>query len=301
MKAIFLMASNILPKTRSFDYGLALILFIQAHRRLPRLSRGGINDAYFFIKTSREILDPMRAFVSDKVQVKQYVTAKLGDAYNVGTIAVLDSFEDAAHFAYPADCVIKPTHMSGEVIFRHAGSPVDLKKVRFWFDSNYYRRFREANYRHMLPRIIVEPYIFNQKAVEDYKIFCFHGRPLIIQVDFDRHTQHTHNLYTTEWELLPFAISCPIGKGKPRPGNLSQLIDVATRLSDGFNLIRIDLYTDGQDILVGEITNCHQGARCRFVPPEGEQIMTRLFFGESGFSPSILKTRPASHPQSGKV
>ncbi|MCE0484860.1 MAG: hypothetical protein LV479_11560 [Methylacidiphilales bacterium] len=288
-------ASRFLPKTRFFDYGLSLIRFYRTHRRLPVIPGGGLNDALFFIMTTDEILDPLRCLVSDKALVKQYVREKLGDTYNVETIAILDSFEDALHFTYPTDCVIKPTHLSGEILFRRGGSSVDFDKIRSWFSFNYYLHTREANYRDLKSRIIIEPFIFNQETVEDYKIFCLNGQPRIIQVDFDRHTRHTQNLYTTDWELLPFAMS-DLGQGKPKPGNLSQLIDVAAKLSEDFNFIRIDLYTDERAILVGEITNCHQGAQGRYVPPEGEKIMARLLFGDSGFYRSILKKQsPVYH------
>jgi hypothetical protein len=280
--------SGLLPKTRAFDYGFALAQFLRAHRRLPRMSGGGLNDALFHIKTSNEMLDPLRAFVSDKARLKQYVKAIVGDAHNVPTIAVLQSCDEALEFPYPTDCVIKPTHMSGEIIFRRAGSAVDLAKVRSWFDKDFYRVTREVNYRHLRPRAIVEPYIFGRESVEDYKVFCLHGQPFIVQVDFDRHTHHTQNLYTTDWEPLPFAMSCPMGPGRSKPANLKELISMAAKLGDEFNLIRIDLYTDEQTILVGEITNCHQAGRGRFVPALGERIMSRILFGESGFSRSKL-------------
>jgi hypothetical protein len=291
IKAFLLKAPKILPKARSVDRAFALIQFFKAHRRLPKTSGGSFNDALFFIKSSDEILDPVRVFVSDKALLKDYVKAKIGDACNVDTIAVLDTFDDAVSFAYPANCVIKPTHLSGEIIFRRNGSSVDFEKINSWFTTNFYDQYRETNYRYLRSRVIVEPYIFDQEAVEDYKIFCLHGRPIVVQVDFNRHTHHTQNLYTADWEPLPFAISCPIGEGRLRPDNLDRLLDVAAKLSDEFNLIRIDLYTDGRDVLVGEITNCHQGARGRFVPPEGEKIMTCLLFGESGFSPAVLKAK----------
>jgi hypothetical protein len=280
--------ADFLPKTRAFDYGFALAQFLRAHRRLPRMSGGGLNDALFHIKTSKEMLNPLRAFVSDKARVKQYVSSKVGDAHNVPTIALLQSCEEAQNFPYPTDCVIKPTHMSGEIIFRRAGSPVDLAKVRSWFDKDFYSVTREVNYRDLRPRVIVEPYIFGRQSVEDYKVFCLHGQPFVVQVDFDRHTRHTQNLYTTDWELLPFAMSSPMGPGRSKPANLNELISIATKLSDDFNLIRIDLYTDEQTILVGEITNCHQAGRGRFMPAEGEGIMSRILFGESGFSPAHL-------------
>ena len=83
--------SDLLPKNRTFDYGFALAQFLSAHRRLPRMSGGGLNDALFLIKTSKEMLNPLRAFVSDKARMKQYVRAKVGEAHNVPTIAVRGS------------------------------------------------------------------------------------------------------------------------------------------------------------------------------------------------------------------
>ena len=281
--------SGLLPKTRAFDYGWALARFLHAHRRFPRMSGGGLNDALFYVKTSNEMLDPLRAFVSDKVRVKQYVSAKVGDAHNVPTIAVLQSYEEAREFPYPTDCVIKPTHMSGEIIFRRGGSAIDLKKVRSWFDKNFYSVTREVNYRNLRPRMIVEPYIFGWESVVDYKMLCLHGQPLIAQVSFDRRTRHTLNLYTMDWEQLPFAMGSPIGPGISKPANLGELISIASRLSDEFNLVRIDLYSDEQTVLVGEITNCHGAGNLRCVPAEGEAIMSRIFFGEAGFSPSNLR------------
>lgn len=276
------------PKTRWLDRLFLTIQFRRDHKRMPRCSGGTLNDAYFHINTTDAIMDAARAFVSDKALVKEFVAGKIGAQHNVETIAVLDTFEAARDFAYPADCVIKPTHMSGEVILRRGGEAVDFDTVRRWYGSNYYDATREANYRHLRPRVIVEPFIFGRESVEDFKIFCLHGRPLVIQVDHDRHTRHTQNLYTADWELLPFAITCPVGPGMTRPGNLPQLLELAARLSDEFSLIRVDLYTDGQSILVGELTNLHQSGRGQFMPPTGEAIMSRILFGESGFSPEVL-------------
>jgi hypothetical protein len=279
-----------LPKTRWLDHLLLILQFWSDHKRLPRHFGGSLNDAWFYIKRSNAILDPVRAFVSDKVLLKEYVTAKLGAIHNVRTIAVLDSYGAARHFEYPDDCVIKPTHMPAEVIMRRGGSPVDFETVHSWFRSNYYDTSREANYRHLRRRVIVEPFIFDRDNVEEFKIFCLHGRPLVVQVDFDRYTNPTQNLYTPGWELLPFAVGCPMGPGFPRPRNLPLLLHYAGRLSEEFNLVRIDLYTDGQHTLVGGITNIPQSGSGRFVPAEGEAVMGRLFFGDAGFQPMMLES-----------
>jgi len=278
------------PKTRLFDRLFLTLQFWNDHKRMPRQFGGTLNDAWFYIKRSNVILDPVRAFVTDKVLLKEYVTAKLGAIHNVRTLAVLDSFGAARRFSYPDDCVIKPTHMPGEVILRRGGWPVDLDTLRRWFSTNYYDTSREANYRHVRRRVIVEPFIFDRDNVEEFKVFCLHGKPLVVQVDFDRHTNPTQNLYTPNWDLLPFAIGCPVGPGFPRPRNLPLLLHYAGRLSEEFNLVRIDFYTDGQHTLVGGITNIPGAGRGQFVPPEGEAVMSRLFFGETGFQPMMLES-----------
>ena len=284
MKALY----HLLPENRIIDYWIAFFTFLKVHRRLPNLKNGSINDALFHIRSSDEILDPLRVFVSDKAFLKDYVRAKVGESHNVPTISVLESLEDALHFDYPADCVIKPTHMSGEVILRHGGEDIDFGKIRSWLRENYYRQSRQANYRQLRAKVIVEPFIFGLDAVEDYKIFCLHGRPLAIQLDFDRHTRHTRSIFTTEWEHLPLAMSCPIGRPVPKPDTLDEMLRVAAVLSRDFNFVRIDLYTNGKEVLVGEITNCHLAGHCIFEPAAGEWMFSRLLFGEKGFSPAVL-------------
>jgi|APCry1669192010_1035390.scaffolds.fasta_scaffold00548_3 TupA-like ATPgrasp len=278
-----------LPFTREGDYCFTLLNFLAVHGRLPKSTGGGLADALFWIMSGEEILDPLRVFVSDKVHLKDYVRAKVGDRHNVPTLAVIDSPAEALGFRYPGTCVIKPTHMSGEVILRKAGEAVPMDTIQRWFASNYYTFLREANYRHLRRRLIVEPFVFGQQSPKDYKIFCMHGTPLLVQTDADRHGDHTQNFYTPEWKPLPFVIGNKIGAGHDRPKNLDNLLGIARALSRDFNLIRIDLYTDEEEILVGEITNCHQANMGRFNPPDGEPLMTRLLFGEQGFHPGLMK------------
>ncbi len=233
-------------------------------------------------------MNPLRVFVTDKEFVKNYIRSILGEEHNVPTTAILHSMSEVELFQFPDDCVIKPTHMSGEIIFRRQGSVIDFEQMRRWFKSNYYLVTRESNYRYLQPKIIVEPYIFEQTTVSDYKIFCLHGRPLVVQVDFNRAINHSQNYYTTDWALIPFSMSCSIGPGATQPPNLGELLAVAAKLSAGFGLVRIDLYTEGGAIVVGEITNCHQSANGYYVPPEGEQMLSSVLFGESGFSRTQL-------------
>jgi hypothetical protein len=58
------------------------------------------------------------------------------------------------------------------------------------------------------------------------------------------------------------------------------MIQVAERLAKYFQFIRIDLYSDGNQCLVGEITNCHGNANRVFYPAEGEIVASKLIFSE---------------------
>jgi len=272
-------AKRFLPKNRWGDYMSSLFTFVQYQGRFPNRKAGGdLNDFLFSIKTSKEILNPLRVFVSDKQHLKLFVKATIGDSYNVPTDAVLSSYEEALSYSYPKDCVIKPTHMSGEVIFRRAGSSVDFTKVASWFNSNYYNWTREANYKSLKPKIIVEPFIFGADNCDDYKIFCIRGQPRLIVVDTERQTSHRRNLYTTDWTFLPVKLACPPGKDLPKPQNLEEMLRLAGELSRDFSFMRVDLYSNGNDILVGELTNCPGDARDTFEPKENAPIITKLLF-----------------------
>ena len=254
-----------IPENDLGDHFFSLITFIRMHRRLPT-NKLLLNDVLYRFKTTNELIDPLRVFVSDKEFVKLYVKAVAGEQFNVPTIKVLHTIEEVKDYQFPADCCIKPTHLSGEVILRRHGQPIDFEKIKSWFGVSYYHANREANYKTLKPKVIVEPLIFGSDNVSDYKIFCYMGKPKLIQVNMDRHLEHTEKILDTEWNEMPFSLHYPRSE-RPieKPRNLSTMLELARLLSQQFNLVRVDLYSNGEECLVGEITNCPGGATA-FVP-----------------------------------
>lgn len=266
------------PYTRAMDRLYHRILFYKKHRRWPGNAMLW-NDVWYRIKTSDEILDPLRVFVSDKEHVKHYVAAIVGEEHNVPTLAVLHDPAEVDSFDFPARCCIKPTQASAEVILRKAGEPIDRERIKRWFGLNYYYAGREINYRRLRPKVIVEPLIFDSDNVEDYKVFCWKGTPKFVQLDFDRHTNHTRKLFDTDWNEQDFSIIYPRNTSRvPRPESLGLMLDVARRLSKDFSFVRIDLYSDQRRVLVGEITNCSANAGGFFLPRSAEEKASRLMF-----------------------
>ena len=266
------------PENRLGDTLASWIMFVRAHKRLPARTRT-YNDVLYRIKTSNEILDPLRVFVSDKELVKLYIRAIVGDEYNVPTLDVIRTREAVDMYEFPPRCCIKPTQVSGHVILRERGEALDREQIKSWFDLNYYRINREANYKLLKPKVIVEPLIFDSSNVEDYKIFCYKGVPRLIQVDVDRYIEHKRKYFDTDWNELDFSIKYPrADQDIPRPANLAEMLAVAGELSKHFWFVRVDLYSDIGKVYVGEITHCADNADGRFTPASAEQTLSEYLF-----------------------
>ena len=272
--------SQWLPQSRALDRLYHRLLFVWKHGRLPRRDTLLWNDMLFRVKTSDEILDPLRVYVTDKEHLKSYVRSIVGERYNVPTLAVLTHPAQVDRWNFPAQCCIKPTHASSEIILRTRGEAVDRQRIKRWFALNYYYKSREPQYQLLTPKVIVEPLIFGSANVQDFKIFCYSGEPRIIQVDVDRYTDHHRSFYDTSWNELDFAITYPrVPRRIPRPATLEQMLRVAQTLCARFSFVRIDLYTDDHSVLVGEITHCSANAGGVFAPRSAEKLASQRMFG----------------------
>jgi hypothetical protein len=274
--------NRLLPNTTWGDRLMTWSRFVVTHRRLPRVGGRLLNDRLYRIKTTDALADPLCVLTSDKELVKLYVAAVLGDSYNVPTVQVLHSLTECEAYVFPARCVVKPTHTSGMTILRRHGEPIDLDQLAAWFARDYYRSSRESNYRRLVPKVIVEPFVFNDDNPNDYKIFCVEGRPKLIQVDSDRHARHTRILFDAHWRPLSCAYKVPLpAVVPPCPPNFEAMLDAAARLSARFGFVRVDLYSNGRDLRVGELTHCPGGGTDVFHPAEGERDVTALLFGSA--------------------
>lgn len=270
-----------LPYNDKIDCFLNYLKFLIWQRRLPKKNVLLFNDYLYRIKNTDEILNPIRQLISDKYLVKDYVRAKVGDKYNVPTIAIFDNYEDLKNFDFPASCCIKPTQASQAVILRKNNEPIDISSMQGWFDLNYYHHTREKNYKYLKPKVIVEPLVFQSTDLTDYRLYCFKGKVKIIGIDIGKYTGYRRVFYTPQWEKQDFSLHYPLLEGEvDRPKNLDEMIAVAEKLSEDLDFIRVDIYSDGNRCFIGEMTNCHAGANQRFVPAYGEQKISKIIFGE---------------------
>lgn len=276
-KRIYYQAIKLIPKNNLGDRFFSLVKFVKAYRRLPNNKR--LLSNYLFDRHNSEGYNPLRAYVSDKEFVKDYVAEKIGMKHKVPTIKVLHHMQEVRGFSFPQRCCVKPTHLSGRVILRENGEKIDFDVIQKWLNTNWYDLKREKNYRFLTPKIIVEPLIFDRTNNDDYKFFCYKGRAKFVQVDIDRWTNYVRLFFDREWNQQEFTtLKKKSIKSIKKPGNFESMLRIADCLSKDFEFIRVDLYTDGEDIYVGELTNWPGNGIIYFVPKSSEETASKLLF-----------------------
>ena len=125
--------------------------------------------------------------------------------------------------------------------------------------------------------------MFNDDNIKDYKIFCNNGVAKAIQVDFNRSFDHSRSIYTLDWKKLNMSIDFKMNDFElEKPSNLSEMIYLAEKVSKHFSFIRIDMYSNNNEIFIGEITHIHGGACEKFIPNkfETEKEFSKILFDQ---------------------
>ena len=217
----------------------------------------------------------------DKYAVRKYVSETIGEKYLIPLLGVYDDVKAIDWSKLPDKFVLKCTHGSGCNIICADKSKLDIaackKKLQMWMKRNWYWYGREWPYKNVKPRIICEKYMVDESGnqLKDYKIFCFHGEPKIIQVDYDRFTNHKRNLYDTQWNYINASIhfpSDPTVKIK-KPDKLEDMLQLAKTLAKDYPHVRVDFYYTDGNIYFGELTFYHGSGIEKFQPEEFGELM----------------------------
>ena len=282
MNPLRLIPRRLLPKNKWGDTEFCRRRFLSRQGRPPDPSAAGrLTDMFYRIKTDGTLFDPLVQAVTDKEYAKNHIEGVLGPGYTPETYAVLRNAEEVSAFVPDrVPCVLKPTHLSGPVLFLTGpDEPLSRNTLLRWLKKKRYSGTREGNYRHLRPKVIVEEFLSDDGITvpKDYKLFCFHGVPKMIQVDSDRFGEHTRNFYDTGWNRLPVTFRYPGGPVDDQPLLLEEMLRIATRLASPFSFVRVDLYASQTRVRVGELTFCPEGANAPVLPLAADIELARLF------------------------
>ncbi|MBR0256584.1 MAG: hypothetical protein IJQ58_02495, partial [Synergistaceae bacterium] len=226
---------------------------------------------------------PLKTKLADKVAVREWVAEKIGGEYLVPLIGVYDSFDDIDFDALPDSFVIKCSHDSGSYTLVRDKRKLNMALMRRKYDLHMSHNFAwmgfELHYRDIPHKIVVEQYVDNA-AVNDYRFYCFDGRPCFCAVDFYglAHQRNARNIYGMEWNLQPFMLEYPNYMGEaPCPENFGDMKEIACNLAEGFGHVRVDLYSAGEKVYFGEMTFAHAGGFQKLIPDEWDYKLGELW------------------------
>lgn len=225
--------------------------------------------------------NPLYHKLVDKVEVKRLVAEKIGDQYIIPTLGVWNHAEEIDWNSLPQSFVLKCTHDSGSTIICYDKDDFDKQAAVVQLNAalkrDFYKRMREWVYKSVTPRIIAEPLL--QGTINDYKFFCFDGKPEVMFVATQRAAaeETKFDFFDMQYRHLDIRNGHPNASVTPdKPQQFEEMKALAAKLSEGIPHVRMDFYEVGGQIYFGEYTFYHWSGFVPFDPESADEWMGSL-------------------------
>ena len=159
------------------------------------------------------------------------------------------------NLALPDRFVMKPNHMSGA--FRIVRDATSVQRAELealaasWLNRSYGVAPYEWAYRGIRPRVLFEELLEHNGVLPiDYNIHCFDGEPRFVRVWRGKFgPEVTVITYDTDFRqiptwLVPSSLRRVREESDPPP-NFDRMLEIARKLSEGSDYVRVDLYNVG--------------------------------------------------------
>lgn len=222
----------------------------------------------------------------DKYKVRDHVAGLIGKEYLIPLLGVWDYPKEIDFEELPDQFVLKCTHNSGiGLCVCKDKSKLDIQAVRKELErglkQDYYWLGREWPYKDVPRKIIAEKYMIDESGVElkDYKINCFSGKPVFIQVMSGRNKEMYYlDHYDPNWQPMDIRRKDKENNPQPvsKPKHLQEMLEIAEILSKNLPFARIDLYLAEDKVYFGEITLYPRSGFIPFEDPRTDLELGKL-------------------------
>lgn len=260
---------------------LRFVYYLKTGKRLNLKHPVGFNEKLNWLKLNDQ--HPEYTKLVDKYEVREVIKEKLGDGYMFPLLGVWDSYDQIDFSKLPKQFVLKCTHDSGSVKIIKDKEGINHKEFNEFFSSrlriNSFTLGREYPYKNVKPRIIAEELMEAKGGINDYKFFCFDGKPTIMFVATERASGDTKfDFYDMDFKHLDIVNIHPQSKvgGITKPECFDEMKRIAEKCSQGMKFVRIDLYEIDGKVYFGEYTFYHGGGFWLFKPDHWEKDLGDL-------------------------
>ena len=195
--------------------------------------------------------------MTDKINVRTYVASQIGLKY-LNEVAWTSSKIDNAPLQDYAcgNWILKTNHGCGGHHVIKQNRLIEIRQeIKDLLTKNYYFAAAEPQYFFIEPKAFIEKLVKSghNKPPLMFRLWCFTGSVALIQADDGNPVSP---FYNRQWQDMQISRV----NGKPpenqikRPENLNELIQTAEKLSRPFKFVRVDLYSENEDIRFSELT-----------------------------------------------
>ena len=260
---------------------LKIVYKIKAGKKLNLKNPVTFCDKQNWLKVND--IHPEYTQLVDKIGVRDYIKENFGEEYLFPIYGAWENFDAIDFESLPEKFVLKCNHDSGSVKVITDKSKINKAELKEFFDTrlkmNSYVFGREYPYKDVKPLIYAEKYMVldGESDINDYKFFCFNGKPEIMFIATDRSSDVKFDFFDMDFNHLDIVnIHEQSGIEIQKPKMFEQMKEFAAKLSQGMKFVRIDLYEIGGKIYFGEFTFFHGGGFWPMYPEKWEYDLGRL-------------------------
>ena len=209
--------------------------------------------------------NPLYTTLVDKYAVKDYVAKIIGKEHIIPILGMWNSAEQIDFDSLPNKFVLKTTNGGGGSVLVCKNKltldrEASIKKMGMQLKQrSIYKTYREWPYKNVPPRIIAEKHMEDENGeLNDYKFFCFNGKPQYCQVIRNRFIKETIDFYDLEWNHMSFVgLNPAVENGSnpvEKPRCLKDLIEACEKLSKDISFVRVDFFVINNQFYFGEMT-----------------------------------------------
>lgn len=253
----------------------------------PNLSTPNtFNEKLLKIKLEKYNNDPLVKQCADKYAVRQYVENLGLGKILIPLLGKYSKPEDIEWDKLPNRFVIKWNFGCHLNIICKDKSLLDIsatiKTLNKWKSKTFHLDHSELQYD--LPDskkyLIIEPFLDSGggNSPEDYKLYCYNGKPLYILMCTNRRSdgRADYFYFDFDWKFYAFDkdnIEPPINAETHKPACLKEMYDYASVLSKGFPFVRVDFYEIEKKVYFGELTFTPCACMDQAITSEANEIL----------------------------
>ncbi len=234
-------------------------VYFDVHQRAPHIFRP---RRYTEKLQWRKLFDlnPLYTVLCDKLAVRDYIAARIGDSYHVPVLWT-GTPADIPFETMEPPYVIKSNHACGQVKMIRDRAGIDAPAIRAitakWLAEPWGVHMEEAAYWAVPPRLFIEQMLLTDTGgpPEEYRVHLFHGKTAFIQTTLVENGVARHGAFhTPDWSRRDWYFTQRRDNVFPKPARLDEMIRLAEILGRDFDHLRVDFFDDGNRLWASELT-----------------------------------------------